>query len=128
MLNVYSSQSFGVLRVQSHMPITQLLPSATKLRRLCFYRCLSVHKGGGSACSLGGMVMGGCMVWGRGTWSLGGGVGIPACTEADPFPGERRLLLCTVGILLECILVRFFFKSPCPVSPIHLSGQKEILC
>ena len=24
-----------------------LLPSATKLRRLCFYRCLSVHRGGG---------------------------------------------------------------------------------
>ena len=35
------------------------LPSATKLRRLCFYTCLSVH---------------------------GWGVGIPACTEADP-PG-----------------------------------------
>ena len=26
-----------------------LLPSATKLRRLCFYTCLSVHGGGGSA-------------------------------------------------------------------------------
>ena len=24
----------------------QLLPSATKLRRLCFYRCVSVHRGG----------------------------------------------------------------------------------
>ena len=24
-----------------------LLPSATKLRRLCFYRCVSVHRGGG---------------------------------------------------------------------------------
>ena len=24
-----------------------LLPSATKLRRLCFYKCVSVHRGGG---------------------------------------------------------------------------------
>ena len=32
-----------------------------------------------------------------------GGAGIPACTEADP--RERRLLLRTVRILLECILV-----------------------
>ena len=127
MLNVYSSQSFGVLRVQSHMPITQLLPSATKLRRLCFYRCLSVHKRGGVHVPWGAWSWGGAWSGGRGTWSLGG-IGIPACTEADPFPGERRLLLCTVGILLECILVRFYFKSPCPVSPIHLSGQKEILC
>ena len=26
---------------------TLSLPSATKLRRFCFYRCLSVHGGGG---------------------------------------------------------------------------------
>ena len=33
------------------------LPSATKLRRLCFYRCLSVHGGGGGipACFAGGI-------------------------------------------------------------------------
>ena len=33
--------------------LAQFLPSATKLRRLCFYRCVSVHTGGGvclSAC------------------------------------------------------------------------------
>ena len=30
-----------------------LLPSATKLRRLCFYRCLSVHGGDLSQCILG---------------------------------------------------------------------------
>ena len=34
----------------------------------------------------------------------GEGVGIPACTEADP-PASRRLLLRAVRILLECILV-----------------------
>ena len=27
--------------------VLDLLPSATKLRRLCFYRCVSVHRGGG---------------------------------------------------------------------------------
>ena len=50
---------------------------------------------------------GGCLV--RGVSGPGGmpdpeGVGIPACIEADP-PWERRLLLRTVRILLECILV-----------------------
>ena len=34
-----------------------LLPSATKLRRLCFYRCVSVHRGGGGipACLAAGL-------------------------------------------------------------------------
>ena len=32
---------------------TLLLPSATKLRRLCFYRCLSVHRGCLPQCILG---------------------------------------------------------------------------
>ena len=36
--------------------ITTSLPSATKLRRLCFYRCVSVHRRG--VCS------GGCLLWG----------------------------------------------------------------
>ena len=41
-----------------------LLPSATKLRRLCFHRCVSVHKGGvhapgGWGCMVPG---GGCIV------------------------------------------------------------------
>ena len=35
------------------------LPSATKLRRLCFYRCVSVHSGG---------LVQGCLVWGV-AWS-----------------------------------------------------------
>ena len=57
-----------------------LLPSATELRRLCFYRCVSVHKGvclvpggsapggmpdpGGGVCSQGGVYScgGGCLV------------------------------------------------------------------
>ena len=32
---------------------TIFLPSAMKLRRLCFYRCVSVHRGGGGAWSRG---------------------------------------------------------------------------
>ena len=88
-----------------------LLPSATKLRRLCFYRCLSVHRGGSAP---GGVSAPGRGAWSRGAWSRGcmvwgvpgpggclvmGGVcslgrvwllpggGIPACTEAEP-PGR----------------------------------------
>ena len=109
------------------------LPSAMKLRRLCFYRCVSVHRGvsapgwclvpggllrGGAAWSQGGCLVPagsaprGCLVWGGGLlWGVcpeGGGLvlggGIPGCTEAD-LPWERQLLLRTVRILLECILV-----------------------
>ena len=97
--------------------LISLLPSATKLRRLCFYRCVSVHGGEDllleGAWSQGGFAPGGAWSWGgllpggvcyrEGAWS--GGVGIPAYTEADPSPRERRLLLRTVRILLECILV-----------------------
>ena len=39
------------------------------------------------------------------THTQGEGVGIPACTEADPL-ASRRLLLWAVCILLECILVQ----------------------
>ena len=35
--------------IKSFFTTSSLLPSATKLRRLCFYRLLSVHRGGGSA-------------------------------------------------------------------------------
>ena len=62
------------------------LPSATKLRRLCFYRRLSVHTGvpgPGGVCSQGVPGPGGCpsMHWGR-----------------HPHPRERWLLLSTVRI------------------------------
>ena len=104
------------------------LPSATKLRRLCFYRCVSVHKGGGiPACLAGGIPA--CLATGlRGVcsqWSLVPGVpaqgglvpGVPApggCLLrgcGDP-PESRQLLLRTVRILLECILVHLCKSSP----------------
>ena len=63
------------------------LPSATKLRRLCFYTCLSF-------CSRGGLPQ--CMLGYRPLRSTPPG--------STPPPG-RRLPLWTVRILLECILV-----------------------
>ena len=73
----------------------KFLPSATKLRRLCFYRRVSVHTGGGVSASVH--------------------AGIPPAWEQTPpwsrppgsrhTPPERRPLLRTARILLECILV-----------------------
>ena len=97
----------------------RLLPSATKLRTLCFYRRMSVHGWGGCAWSRGrgvsapggwpgprGSLLGGVCLGGfGGVCSGGGGVGVLACTETDPRPRERRPLLRTVRIILECILV-----------------------
>ena len=81
------------------------------LRRLCFYTCLSVHRGGGAipeciaggipACLAaglqGGLLLGGLLQGGL----LTGG----AWWRPNP-PG--RLLLWAVRILLECILVFIF--------------------
>ena len=39
--------------LRRHQEIKLLLPSATKLRRLCFYTYLSVHRGGLPQCMLG---------------------------------------------------------------------------
>ena len=112
-------------------PFFTLLPSATKLRRLCFYRRVSVDRGGlvwsrggvpaprglsalgevaaprgdllqGVSAPRGGVCSGGCLLSG-GVCSRGSAPG-GVCTEAGP-PWERRLLLRTVRILLECILV-----------------------
>ena len=92
--------------------LTYLLPFATKLPRLCFYTCLSVH--------------------GRSTWTgtprdqvhppgpgTPPGLGTPPRTRYSPpdqvhplgpgTPPRRRLLLRTVRILLECILVWYNF-------------------
>ena len=71
------------------------LPSATKLRRLCFYTCLSF-------CSRGGLPQ--CMLGYHPPRP-----GTPPPDQAPPGPGppreQRLLLLRTVRILLECILV-----------------------
>ena len=71
--------------------------SQTKLRRLCFYTCLSF-------CSQGGFCLSAC-------WDIPPGADPPG---TDPLPSgaprkqtplSRRPLLRTVRILLECILV-----------------------
>ena len=61
-----SKSSTGLRRVSATSPVSvnycvnywlnneaSLLPSATRLRRLCFYTCLSVHRGGGAGGYLG---------------------------------------------------------------------------
>ena len=55
------------------------------------------------ACIAGGIPA--CLATGLGGGAWSGGAGIPACTEADSLPRERRLLLRTVRIPLECIIV-----------------------
>ena len=84
---------------------TYLLPSATKLRRLCFHRRVSVHRGvwsgPGGAWSQGGLVLG--MPAPGGVWSRGGWYA--SMQWGRPSPRERRLLLRTVRMLMECILV-----------------------
>ena len=92
------------------------LPFATKLLRLCFHRRESVHGGGGWCLVPGGCtVPGGCPFLG-GAWSPGGflfpGGLLPGvwcfsqhALRQTPLPRERRLLLRTVRIPLECILV-----------------------
>ena len=97
------------------------LPSATKLRRLCFYRCLSTGWGGGGAnpaClagfqahTQGGKFRGIC----RGGVSRSTAKGevergqVQAHSQGGsrlrPPPPSRQLLLRMVCILLECILV-----------------------
>ena len=81
------------------------------LRRLCFYRCLSVHRGGMRGCSGGACVVarGACMVaLGGHAWLLWGGMcgcsrGGPAWFFRWDTVNERA-----VRILLECILVLLF--------------------
>ena len=80
--------------------ICVLLPSATKLLRLCFYRCVSVHRGGhGIPARLAGGIPA-CLAAG-----LQGGGGVLSQHALRQTPRERRLLLGTVRISLECILV-----------------------
>ena len=72
-----------------------LLPSATKLRRLCFYRHLSVHTGG---------CLSQCML-GYHTHTPPEQTPPEQTPPQSRHPPERRPLLRTVRILLECILV-----------------------
>ena len=102
----------------------RLLPSATKLRRLCFTGvCVQSGGGGlpgpGGGCLLpgawgvclvpgGGLVLGGCLLQedaGLGGCLLLGGGLVSQHALRQTLPRERRPLLRTVRIILECILV-----------------------
>ena len=110
-----------------------LLPSATKLQRLCFYRRLSVHRGGGVPDPHGTRYTPRDQVHPPGTRYTPLRPGTPPGTrytpqdqEHPPGPGppldqvhprdqvsppEIRPLLRTVRILLECILVTCIFMA-----------------
>ena len=90
------------------------LPSATELRRLCFYRCLSVHRGGvpaprgGSASVHAGTPPAKETPTPRRPPKETPHQGDPPAKETPlprRSPPERRPLLRMVRILLECILV-----------------------
>ena len=91
-----------------------LLPSATKLRRLCFYTCVC-PRGGGGLPQCRGLPQ--CML---------GYHHHPPRTRhpRDQAPPSRRLLLRTVRILLECILVhnQIFTMSPVSGSQLRRVG------
>ena len=82
------------------------LPSATKLRRLCLYTCLSVHRGGLPQCMLG------YHPWSR----------IPPRSRHPPRTRQppKQLVLRTVHILLECILVTGHNEVVAKVIFLHL--------
>ena len=95
---------------------TLLLPSATKLQRLCFYRCLSVH-GGGLPVHPGIHPLGRHSPW----------------TETPPHPADgycssRRLLLRTVRLLLECILVVYFMLCFTLYFSFHFIHARVVSC
>ena len=112
----------------------RFLPSATKLRRLCFYRCLSVHRGvvsqhalqeGGaiSACIAGGIPA--CLATGLqgGAWSrrglLWGGLlqGVPAPTGGGGGWRPSRKQTATVADgthptgMHSCLHMRLVYKN-----------------
>ena len=115
--------------------MSRYLPSATKLRRLCFYRCVCVHGGGGvvsqhalqvvsqhallqvsrrgvvSQHALQVVSQHALQQVSRGVPALGGRCLLPgggACSQGcveETLPASRRLLLRRVCILLECTLL-----------------------
>ena len=88
-VNDYEPPTDPVINPRSWL---KYLPSATKLRRLCFYTCLWFCSQGG------GCYIPACLAAG------GSAPGWGLLRGADP-PQSRRLLLRTVRMLLECILV-----------------------
>ena len=126
-----TSQNFGT-RSQKQAPLRWeeppiIITVRNKVAKVIFYRFVSVH-GGRGACSGGGawsrgsvpggggcLVLGGSALRGGWWWSAPG----DACSRGGDwyprmhwgrFPQERRLLLRTVRILLQCILVNISFR------------------
>ena len=98
-----------------YMQRNMLLPSATKLLRLCFYRRVSVHRGGliwspaggegvcsrevsapGGVCSVGGVCSGGCLL----------------CTEAAP-PGRDDYCCGRYASYWNAFLYSFTLEATC---------------
>ena len=85
------------------------LASATKLRRLCFYTCLSVHREGGlPQCMLGYHHPHPPLEQAPPQEQAPPGADNPPPRKQTP-PPSRWLLLQTVRIILECILVLHCF-------------------
>ena len=110
-----SKSSTGLRRVSAASPVSvnycvnywlnneaSLLPSATRLRRLCFYTYLSVHGGGVRREYLGRHTP-------RTRHTPTGKHPPPGITILGKHsPPRRRLTLRTARVLLECILVHTF--------------------
>ena len=111
----------------SYVQAAFLLPSTMKLRRLCFYTCVSVHRGGLPQCMLGYHPLPGAgttLPWSRHPPVAGTAQSrhppeqahlppeqAPPLEQAPPTTPSRRLLFRTVRILLECILVIQFYYN-----------------
>ena len=113
MLDCYGEQlpwrSSGIMLSQNAIEQGSIVTVRNEVAKVMFLQVSVCPRGvpAPRGCLVG---RGGCLVlgMGKGAWSggvpgLGGGGGIPACTEVDP--RERQLLLQMVCILLECILV-----------------------
>ena len=85
------------------------------LRRLCFYRCLSVHKGGvgwGFSIRGGFSIQGGFSIRVEGGFSIRGEGGFSIWGGSPSRGGLHPVNVQAVRILLECILVQLYALHP----------------
>ena len=98
--------------------ISSLKPSATRLRRLCFYACLSVILFTGISDTVHTGIPSPLGTRHPPCADSAGTRYTPGSRHSPPPPG-RRLPLRTVRILLECILVFFMKLSKSFIFPLH---------